>query len=342
MKVLVTGSEGYFGSLIISHLKESGYKNLMGMDRIPHSGAIGYSYYQIDLQNQKSLRNVIESERPDAIVHAAAMLAHERPDLKDLWGSNVTATESLASLAAQFKVKKFIFISSNCLWGKEANHAISVDEPYNPVEIYGKSKMQSEIDLQKYKNSFELVIFRSPTIVSSGRLGLLGLLFELIGKNRRIPVMGPGDNRYQFVYGPDYAEAIRLGLESTHTGTYHVGSDSVPTVSEMYEALIQHAGSRSTLIRFPQKLAKVGLIVLNKLRLSPLGPYQYNMLGASFEFETSATKRDFNWHPTLTNSQMFIEAYNFYVTQLDADTSKLSAHKRSASAPILKALKIFL
>jgi hypothetical protein len=110
----------------------------------------------------------------------------------------------------------------------------------------------------------------------------------------------------------------------------------------MYDALIQHAGSSSTLIHFPQKLAKLGLIGLNKLRLSPLGPYQYNMLGASFEFETSATKRDFNWHPTLTNSQMFVEAYNSYVTQLDTDTSKLSAHKRSASAPILKVLKIFL
>ena len=342
MKVLVTGSEGYFGSLIISHLRQKGYKEIIGIDRIPHSGQIGYYYHRIDLSDEISLRKVIELEKPDAIVHAAAMLAHERPDLKDLWGSNVTATQSLAALSAEFKIKKFIFISSNCLWGKEAHHKIQVDEPYEPVEIYGKSKMQSEIDLRKFKNSFDLVIFRSPTIVSSGRLGLLGLLFQLVRENRRIPVMGPGNNRYQFVYGPDYAEAIRLALESKNTGTYHVGSESVPTVSEMYEALIQHAGSKSRLIHFPQRLAKFGLVILNKLRLSPLGPYQYNMLGASFEFDLSAAKRDFNWRPTRTNSEMFIEAYDSYIAQLNSETSNLSAHKRSAEAPILKVLKLFL
>jgi nucleoside-diphosphate-sugar epimerase len=342
MKILVTGSEGYFGSLLISHLIEKGYSEIVGVDRIQYSGAPGYRFIQQDLKVEQGVHDMLQKEKPDAVIHAAAMLAHERPDIKDLWASNVDATRYLANESIAVGVKRFIFISSNCLWGKEIDHPIEIDEPFDPVEIYGRSKMQSEIDLHELDKKLSIVIFRSPTIVSSGRLGLLGLLFELINENRRIPVLGDGLNKYQFVYGPDYAEAIVLALESEVTGIFHVGSNDVPTVKEMYESLIQHAESESKLLFLPEKLARYGLMFLSKLKLSPLGPYQYNMLGASFQFNLENTNSTLKWIPTKNNLEMFIEAYIGYISQLKRDTKGLSAHKRTARAPVFKIIKMIL
>jgi len=342
MKILVTGSEGYFGSLLISHLLQKGHSNIVGIDRISYSGALGYQYIKQDLKDKNAVRAIIEREKPDAIIHAAAMLAHERPDIQDLWESNVDATKNLAEVSSDCGVKRFVFISSNCLWGKEINHPIKVQEPYSPVEIYGKSKIQSELDLLKMKDKLSIVIFRSPTIVSTGRLGLLGLLFELVNEDRRVPVLGNGINRYQFIYGPDYAEAIALTLENQVQGIFHVGSNDIPTVREMYESLINYAESKSRLLFLPEKMARIGLMILSKLRLSPLGPYQYNMLGASFQFDTSETVEKLNWNPTQNNSEMFIEAYKGFLTQSKSEDLNVSVHKRTARAPVLKILKRLL
>jgi nucleoside-diphosphate-sugar epimerase len=116
----------------------------------------------------------------------------------------------------------------------------------------------------------------------------------------------------------------------------------VPTVAEMYQALIDRAGSRSRLLHVPQGPTVLALKILHALRLSPLGPYQYNMLGASFEFDIDDTCQRLAWEPTRTNTEMLSEAFDFYQSGSVGEGEDVSAHSRVAAGGVLSLLRHLL
>jgi nucleoside-diphosphate-sugar epimerase len=182
----------------------------------------------------------------------------------------------------------------------------------------------------------DTTIFRSPTIVSAGRLGLLGILFQFIEEGRRVYIVGGGRNRYQFVYALDYCRAILLALEKQLSGTYNVGSSDVPTMADSYQHVINQADSGARLVHLPRGLTIFLLRILHVLRLSPLGPYQYRMIASSFEFDITKLKHDAGWQPKLTNNDMLLEAYNHYKkNKLITSDQSTSAHNRVARGGIL-------
>ena len=341
MRIVVTGSAGYFGGVIAQSLASHGH-SVMGLDRLAHQGNPPFATQTIDIRSREDVLRVFQGFNPEVVVHAAAVLAHERPSREDLWTSNVDGTEVLADCARSNGVAQFVFISTNCLWGVDLGRPVMTNDEPRPVELYGESKAAAESVLRKFSDAMAVTVFRSPTIVSSGRLGLLGLLFQFIEENRKLPVVGTGENRYQFVYGPDYATAIRLSIEKQIGGTFNVGSRNVPTVAEMYGSLITRAGSSSRLLHVPQGPTVLALKLLHALRLSPLGPYQYNMLGASFEFDIEDTRRTLQWEPTHTNTEMLNEAFDFYKSRSGGGGDDVSAHSRVAAGGVLSLLRHLL
>ena len=341
MRIVVTGSAGYFGGVIAQSLSACGH-DIIGIDRLVHRGANSFPSHVADIRNRDEVHRIMQASNPDVVVHAAAVLAHERPSPEDLWTSNVDGTRVLADCATSIGVKQFVFISTNCLWGVDLGRPVTTNDVAQPVELYGESKAAAEVVLSEFSGAMVTTVFRSPTIVSSGRLGLLGLLFQFIEEGRKLPVVGSGENRYQFVYGPDYAEAIRCAIDRRIGGTFNVGSRNVPTVAEMYRALIERAGSTSRLLHVPQGPTILALKLLHLLRLSPLGPYQYNMLGASFEFDIDETCRRLGWEPTHTNTEMLNEAFDFYRSNTAGDGDEVSAHSRVAAGGVLSLLRHLL
>ena len=341
MRIVVTGSAGYFGGVIAQSLSSNGH-TVVGVDRLAHRGSSHFSTYQVDVRNRDDVLGVLHAFNPDVVVHAAAVLAHERPSREDLWTSNVDGTRVLAECAKAVGAKQFVFISTNCLWGVDLGRPVTTNDEPRPVELYGESKAAAEKVLMEFNEAMTVTVFRSPTIVSSGRLGLLGLLFQFIEEGRKLPVVGSGKNRYQFVYGPDYAQAIRCAIDKQVGGTFNVGSRNVPTVAEMYQALIDRAGSQSRLLHVPQGPTVLALKILHALRLSPLGPYQYNMLGASFEFDIDDTCQRLAWEPTRTNTEMLSEAFDFYQSGSVGEGEDVSAHSRVAAGGVLSLLRHLL
>ncbi len=341
MRILVTGSAGYFGGVIARSLHEAGH-SVCGVDRLVHQSHESFPHLVVDIRDRDQVDTVMVNFRPEAVVHAAAVLAHERPSREDLWTSNVDGTQVLVDAAVRANARQFVFISTNCLWGTDLGRPVTTADAPKPVEVYGESKVAAEEVLTQFADRIAVTVFRSPTIVSSGRLGLLGLLFQFIEEHRKLPVVGDGNNRYQFVYGPDYARAIQRALATSATGTFNVGSRDVPTVSEMYESLIRQADSRSRLLHVPQTPTVLALKVLHALRLSPLGPYQYNMLGASFEFDITDTCTRLGWEPTKTNTEMLSEAFAFYRSGASSAGQDVSAHSRVAAGGILSVLRHLL
>ena len=325
MKVLVTGAAGYFGEIIAEDLISRGHE-VIGIDRLNQRHPTSFHFRQTDIRDEPALNLIFNEFKPHAVIHAAAVLAHERPSEQDLWTSNVDGTRILADIAIQFGCESFVFLSSNCLWANAFQFPVSEQEPPEPIEIYGKSKLEGERILQTRADKIRMVIMRSPTIVAAGRLGLLGILFQFIEEGRRVYVVGSGNNRYQFIYAPDYCDAITKMLKTKLSGVYNVGSMDVPRMADSFQYVIDQTKSQARLVRIPHGITIFFLRILHTLRISPLGPYQYRMIASSFEFDTSKIQSATDWRPTKTNNEMLLEAFQYY------QANKASTHDLTASA----------
>ena len=82
-----------------------------------------------------------------------------------------------------------------------------------------------------------------------------------------------------------------------------------------------------------------------KLGLSPLGPYQYNMIVNSFSGETDRIRKELNWEPSKDNNEMLLSAYNYYVDNYDeihANSIKGSGNRNIGREGIIKDFKMVI
>jgi UDP-glucose 4-epimerase len=340
-RILITGGSGFFGGILKRRLLTEGYvctniDLVADTDEHPNLTSI-----QADIRDSARLHSIFDEQSFDAIFHCAAQLAHDAIDEKFLWTSNVDGTRNLANAARSFGVRKFIFISSNCLWASDHGHEVEEDEPPNPVELYGRSKLAGEQILGSYGADLDVITIRCPTIIDMGRLGLLAILFEFIDDGKKVWVVGDGSNRYQFIYGQDLATACIQSLSYSGSNLFHIGSENVVSLRNVYEAVIKAAKSQSRVGSLPKAPTIALMQMAHRLKVSPLGPYHYRMIAESFVFNTSRIRRELGWRPTLTNEEMMIRAYRYYSDNREEihARSEVSAHSRAASMGVIRLLK---
>ena len=338
---LVTGGSGFLGSLLLGELARRGWR-CFNIDLQP--GVVDHPHVrnvQGDIRSTDTLDRLFSEAHFDVVFHCAAALAHDCDDERFLWTSNVDGTRNIGERAWKFGVPKIIFTSSNCLWGEHFSRPVLETDTPNPVEVYGRSKWEAEKALTGFTSRMNTVILRCPTVIEAGRLGLLSILFEFIDGNRTVWVVGDGSNRYQFIYAGDLIEAMLRAVNFDGTDVFGIGSDDVRPLREVYEHVIQHAGSRSRVRSLPKAPAIAGMKLAHALRLSPLGPYHYKMIAESFRFDTTRIKRQLGWAPTLTNEEMLLRAYSYYHQhRREIETRDgVSSHRKAADLGVIRLLK---
>ena len=296
---------------------------------------------QGDLRDKALLDKTFATGNFAAVFHIAAMLAHDQLDEQALWTSNVDGSRNVAEACRTHGVPKLVFTSTNCLWASNLGHEVREDEPPNPIEPYGRSKLAAEQLLHQYEHDLQIVIIRSPTIIDSGRLGLLAILFEFIQDGKKVWVVGDGSNRYQFIYAQDLATACLQTLEYSQSDVFNIGSENVASLRQVYEAVIAAAGTNARVASLPKGPTIAAMKLAHKLGVSPLGPYHYRMIAEDFIFDTTRIRQRLGWRPTLTNQQMMIEAFRYYAAQRDEINARkdVSAHSRPAQMGIIRLLK---
>lgn len=343
-RALVTGGAGFFGGVLKQRLLADGWE-VVSYDRVPDAASHPRLRSILgDLRERERVEATMREGRFDAVFHCAAALAHGlHVDREDIWTSNVDGTRVLADAASRHGAPKLVFISTNCLWAENLGHPVAEDEVPHPVEIYGESKWAGEKVLREFEGRLDVTMLRVPTIIESGRLGLLAILFEFIHENKTVWVVGDGGNHYQFIFAEDLADACLLALKATGVNLFHVGSDNVPTLRETYEAVIREAGSGSRVRSLPKGPTLAMMRLAHHLHLSPLGPYHYRMIAEDFVFDTTRIQRELGWKPTLTNSEMLQRAYRYYAERRGEIHARenVSAHSKPAAMGLIRVLKWF-
>src|SRR5580704_9609217 len=139
--ILVTGGAGFFGGIMKRHILEQGHRCIsvdLVADPEVHPNLI---QYQADIRDTEKLESIFGSVPVDGVVHCAAILAHAVNDEKFLWTSNVDGTRNVMDAMRRYGVRSMVFTSSNCLWSESLGRPVAEDDPPNPAELYGRSKL---------------------------------------------------------------------------------------------------------------------------------------------------------------------------------------------------------
>ncbi len=167
MKVLVTGSNGYIGTILVPMLLERGHE-VIGLDSdLYRHSTYGNSFTPHPFVN-KDIREIEmeDLEGFDAILHLAGLsndpLGDLDPDLTlDI---NYRASVRLAEMSKAVGIKRFIFSSSCSTYGAAGDDFIDESTDFNPVTPYGKSKVKVEQEVSKMADdTFCPVFLRNAT-----------------------------------------------------------------------------------------------------------------------------------------------------------------------------------
>lgn len=348
-KVLITGGAGFLGTNLIRYLLDKGGYEIVILDKLEYHQLENYGkkviYFKGNVLSKKDVSDVFRLHGPFNVVYhlASAMPNKEVPD-DLLWQTNVSGTFNIVSEAVKNKTKSFIFTSSNVTYGIPYVLPVIEETRPKPLEVYGRSKLQAENELAKFKNEINIQIFRCPVISGVGRLGLQAILFEFVSENRNVYILGDGSNKYQFVDAMDVCSAMEAASHVQGFDIYNIGADDVLSLREIYQKIIDFAGSTSKIISLPKNPSLMVLVILDKLNISPLGIYQYTMIGRSLYADTQKIKNKLNWKPKITNLDTFIENYKWYTENKEKFTEigkgESSANRSLPKMGIFKLLKM--
>ena len=169
MRVMVTGHNGYVGSVLMPMLVDAGH-DVVGLDTNLYKGSTFGDYSKhIDFPEiNKDLRDLQPEDLKDfdAVLHLAGLSNDPLGDLNPTltFQINHLASVKLAKYAKQVGVRRYIFSSSCSNYGAGWQDYLDENSEFNPVTPYGKSKVMVEQDVTKLANDDFIPIFlRSAT-----------------------------------------------------------------------------------------------------------------------------------------------------------------------------------
>ena len=269
---LVAGGAGFLGETLV--------KKLLSQNKIVRSFDLNHT--NIEHPNLEVVTgDVTNSVVVDKVLEGVEVVFNNIAQVpiaknKELfWSVNEGGTKNLLESSLKNGIRHFVYTSSSAIYGAPNENPVSEKTLRSPAEEYGRAKLAGELQCQAYLNKgLNCSIIRPRTILGTGRLGIFQILFEWIRCGNNIPVLGNGDNIYQFVHADDLANAIILSSNyNVKSGIYNCGTDRYGTMRQMLESLCDYAGTGSTVKNFPFKLAVIGMKASSILRLSPLGSY---------------------------------------------------------------------
>jgi nucleoside-diphosphate-sugar epimerase len=311
MRALITGGSGYFGCLLRGRVLERGdtVRIFDLVDVADRPAAV--EYVAGDIRDAAAIGRACQGV--DVVYHNVAQV----PLAKDralFWAVNHGGTENLLVAARNAGVKKIVHTSTSAIFGVPKRNPVDETTEPTPMEEYGRAKLAGEQLVRRFAAEHELdvTIIRPRTILGHGRLGIFQILFNWVEEGRNIPVLGTGDNVFQFVHGDDLADACIRAARRLGSAVYNIGAERFGTMRQALEALCRHAGTGSKVYSVPLGLAVAAMRVTSVLGLSPLGSYHSLMYGRSLYFDVSRAKAELGWSARWSNEEMLCQSYDWY------------------------------
>ena len=239
LRIAITGSSGFIGSYLTSHFDK-----------------LSIDYYPIKsrLQNINALRNEFNSlSEFDLIFHLSGTFYGNSDEL---YMNNYLATQNLLSVLTTKKTK-IIYTSSGSVYGNSGPNGVKEIAKCNPVDDYGKIKLECEQIIQEYGN---YLIMRLPSVY--GKNNNKGVIFNWINalkSNHKLKVGNDGSSLRSFLCVKDLIEIMEILMYKDISGIYNLAENKSYSMIELALLLVNNDNSKIDFIKSQNKLESMVL-----------------------------------------------------------------------------------
>jgi len=256
MRFVVTGGAGFVGSHLVKLLVEEGHEitvidNLHKGKKENLASVINkIKFEKIDIRDCESMRKVLKNI--DGVFHQAALTvvqdSFSRPE--EYFDVNVRGTENIFKLAIENKFK-VVYASSSSVYGHKLETPIAEDTERNPINPYGKTKLETEHLVEKYsKLNAEIIGLRYFNVFGTGQtLDYAGVITKFLDRIRvgKAPIIfGNGLQIRDFIHVNDVARANLLAMESNSSNLIvNIGTGNAISILDLANMIISTSGLKT-------------------------------------------------------------------------------------------------
>ncbi|XP_026564076.1 dTDP-D-glucose 4,6-dehydratase isoform X2 [Pseudonaja textilis] len=224
-RVLVTGGAGFIASHVIVSLVEK-YPNyvIINLDKLDYCASLtnlktvsekeNYKFVQGDICEPNFIKELFETEKIDIVLHFAAQTHVGLSFWHKLEFNyvNVYGTYILLRAAHKANVEKFVYVSTDEVYGGSCDKEFDESSPKQPTNPYATSKAAAECFVQSYWERYQ---------------------------NRKCCIHGSGLQKRNFLYASDVAEAFLTVLKKGQPGEiYNIGTSFAVSITQLAKELI--------------------------------------------------------------------------------------------------------
>lgn len=157
-RALVTGINGFTGRYVAAELSAAGYR-VYGLGSLPSAQA---DYFQVDLQDEAALAEVIGQVKPDVVVHLAAIAFVGHGDANAFYSVNLQGTRNLLQALSDsgHPLDAVLIASSANVYGNSTEGKLGEETPANPANDYAVSKLAMEFMARLWVDKLPIFITR--------------------------------------------------------------------------------------------------------------------------------------------------------------------------------------
>ena len=285
----MTGGLGFIGSHLVESLSKKNHKIMVLTKTLSKRSNIQKSIKKIDIKkiditNFDKVEKIIESFKPDVIIHLAGNTSHsisfEKP-LQDV-DSNTKTTLFLLEKIKNLNLScKFILGSTFIVIGKPKKLPVTENTPCNPTTIYGTNRLASEHLCKIYHqvygintNIFRITNSYGPREQIIPNKNAVNFLIHQAFKNKKINIYNNGKFFRDLIYVDDVIDGINVILKKGKSGElYWISSGKKLWFKKLAMLLQKFTNCKINYPLTPKytKKVDVGNFVVDNSKLKKLG-----------------------------------------------------------------------
>jgi nucleoside-diphosphate-sugar epimerase len=249
----------------------------------------------------------IDFQEVDVVLHVAAIVHQSKRISRRVYHQvNMELPLKIAEKAKKEGVKQFVFMSTVKVYGNYSPEtgAWTEDSDCFPIDSYGKSKFNAELELKKLNDDdFSVSIVRTPIVYGNG---VVANMLKLICMVRRLPVLpfaGIHNNRH-FTYIDNLVGFLDRIIEIRASGTFIAMDNHGISTTTLINLLSDSLNTRPYLFRLP------GFVVLLGVKLLP---HYFDRIFGSFFLDNTKTREILNYSPEVSTGEGVKRMVNYYL-----------------------------
>jgi dTDP-glucose 4,6-dehydratase len=268
MNLLITGGAGFAGSNFIRHIikKYSDYK-IVNLDKLTYAGNLNnlkdiegkanYKFIKGDIADERDVKKILRNYKIDAIINYAAETHVDRSisDPEAFIKTDVFGTYNLLEGIREFKVSRYIQISTDEVYGSIVKGKFKEEAPLKPSSPYSASKASGDLLCLAYLKTYNLPIIVTHSCNFYGPYQypekLIPLFITNLLEEKKVPVYGNGKNVREWIYVLDHCNAIDFLLHKGILGeVYNIGTGVEKTNMAITEIVLKELGKTKKAIEY--------------------------------------------------------------------------------------------